>query len=116
MTPSRWDMDYAVTAWPGWRRGPSPLVLPRAHDCITLLMGSRTEFERYFQDHPGVYYRSTGWVERGADLESPWRGPRPAYYPGNKEGHIPTRSASEGPMKSLRIFSRILRDRFSASA
>jgi len=24
-----------------------PLVLPRAHDCITLLMGSRIEFERY---------------------------------------------------------------------
>ena len=23
-----------------------------------------------------------------------------SYYPGNKEGHIPTRSASEGPMKS----------------
>lgn len=46
-----------------------PLVLPRAHDCITLLMGSRSGFERYFQDHPGVYYRSTGWVERGADLE-----------------------------------------------
>ena len=22
------------------------------------------------------------------------------YYPGNKEGHIPTQSASEGPMKS----------------
>src|SRR5262249_44052245 len=39
------------------------------HDCITLLMGSRTEFERYFQEHPGVYYRSAGWVERGADLE-----------------------------------------------
>ena len=46
-----------------------PLVLPRAHDCITLLMGSRSRFETYFQDHPGVYYRSTGWVERGADLE-----------------------------------------------
>ena len=45
------------------------LVLPRAHDCITLLFGSRTKFERYFQDHPGVYYRSSGWVERGADLE-----------------------------------------------
>ena len=25
---------------------------------------------------------------------------RARYYPGNKEGHIPTRSASEGPMKS----------------
>ena len=24
----------------------------------------------------------------------------PYYYLGNKEGHIPTRSASEGPMKS----------------
>ena len=22
------------------------------------------------------------------------------YYPGNKEGHIPTQSASEGPLKS----------------
>jgi hypothetical protein len=46
-----------------------PLVLPRAHDCITLLMGSRSDFEQYFQDHPGVYYRSSGWVERGSDLE-----------------------------------------------
>jgi len=45
------------------------LVLPRAHDCITLLLGSRSRFERYFQDHPGVYFRSTGWVERGGDLE-----------------------------------------------
>ncbi len=26
--------------------------------------------------------------------------PNALYYPGNKEGHIPTRSASEGPMKS----------------
>jgi hypothetical protein len=46
-----------------------PLVLPRAHDCITLLMGSKTAFARYFQNHPGTYYRSAGWVERGADLE-----------------------------------------------
>jgi hypothetical protein len=46
-----------------------PLVLPRAHDCITLLMGSRDRFASYFQDHPGAYYRSAGWVERGADLE-----------------------------------------------
>src|SRR5512135_166041 len=46
-----------------------PLVIPRAHDCIALLMGSKDCFERYFQDHPRVYYRSAGWVERGADLE-----------------------------------------------
>lgn len=45
-----------------------PLVLPKAHDCITLLMGSRRRFAEYFREHPGVYYRSVGWVERGADL------------------------------------------------
>ena len=46
-----------------------PLVIPRAHDCITLLMGSRQAFQEYFESHPGVYYRSTGWVERGKDTE-----------------------------------------------
>ena len=39
------------------------LVLPRAHDCIGLLMGSRQRYEAYFEGHPGVYYRSPGWVE-----------------------------------------------------
>jgi hypothetical protein len=46
-----------------------PLVAPRAHDCITLLLGDRERFETYFRGHPGTYYRSVGWVERGADLE-----------------------------------------------
>jgi hypothetical protein len=46
-----------------------PLVVPRAHDCIALLMGSRHQFGQYFREHPGVYFRSAGWVERGADLE-----------------------------------------------
>ena len=45
-----------------------PLVIPRAHDCITLLMGSRRRFDAYFAEHPGVYYRSAGWVERGQGL------------------------------------------------
>jgi hypothetical protein len=47
----------------------APLVLTRAHDCIAMLMGDRRAFEAYYADHPGVYYRSVGWVERGADLE-----------------------------------------------
>ncbi len=41
----------------------SRLVLPRAHDCIGLLMGDRHRYLTYFEDHPGVYYRSPGWVE-----------------------------------------------------
>jgi hypothetical protein len=46
-----------------------PLVVPRAHDCIALLLGSRQRYQEYFDTHPGVYYRSTGWLERGATLE-----------------------------------------------
>ena len=46
-----------------------PLVIPRAHDCIALLMGGRDRYRSYFENHPGVFFRSTGWLERGEDLE-----------------------------------------------
>jgi hypothetical protein len=46
-----------------------PLVLPRGHDCITLFLGSRRRYEEYFQNHPGVYFKTTGWIERGLNLE-----------------------------------------------
>jgi hypothetical protein len=46
-----------------------PLVIPRAHDCIALLMGSRERYQQYFDDNPGTYFRSTGWLERGGNLE-----------------------------------------------
>lgn len=45
-----------------------PLVLPRAHDCIALLMGSRQRYGEYFDANPGTYFRSTGWIERGRKL------------------------------------------------
>src|SRR5450759_3661652 len=44
------------------------LVLPRAHDCIALLMGSHARYQAYFDANPGTYYRSTGWLERGQGL------------------------------------------------
>lgn len=47
----------------GLRAGKTQLVMPRAHDCIGLLMGSRHRFLDYFENHPGVYYRSPGWIE-----------------------------------------------------
>jgi hypothetical protein len=47
----------------GLRAGKTQLVLPRAHDCIGLLMGSRHDYQAYFENHPGVYYRSPGWIE-----------------------------------------------------
>jgi hypothetical protein len=47
----------------GLRAGRTQLVLPRAHDCIGLLMGNRSTYQAYFENHPGVYYRSPGWIE-----------------------------------------------------
>jgi hypothetical protein len=41
----------------------TPLVMPRVHDCIGLLMGGHRNYQAYFEIHPGVYYRSPGWVE-----------------------------------------------------
>ncbi len=45
-----------------------PLVLPRAHDCITLFLGSKERYLEYFETHPGVYYKTSGWIERGDGL------------------------------------------------
>jgi hypothetical protein len=41
-----------------------PLVIPRAHDCITLFFGSRAAYRAYFDAHPGTYYLTSGWSER----------------------------------------------------
>lgn len=46
-----------------------PLVLPRAHDCITLFLGSKERYREYFDRHPGVYFETTGWLERGGTAE-----------------------------------------------
>ncbi len=42
-----------------------PLVVVRAHDCITLYLGSRERYSAEFVEHPGTYYYSDEYVERG---------------------------------------------------
>ncbi|MBI1388845.1 MAG: DUF1638 domain-containing protein [bacterium] len=42
-----------------------PLVIPRAHDCITVFLGGRKRYQDYFEENPGVYFKTTGWIERG---------------------------------------------------
>lgn len=37
------------------------LVMARAHDCITLLLGSKERYAQYVSDHPGTYWYSPGW-------------------------------------------------------
>jgi hypothetical protein len=42
-----------------------PIVVPRAHDCITLFLGSKERYTDYFTNNPGVYFKTTGWIDRG---------------------------------------------------
>ena len=37
------------------------LVAARAHDCITLLLGSKEAYAEYAAKHPGTYWYSPGW-------------------------------------------------------
>jgi hypothetical protein len=44
-----------------------PLVIPRVHDCISIFMGSAKRYAEYFNANPGVYYYTSGWIERNSD-------------------------------------------------
>ncbi len=43
------------------------LVIPKAHDCIALLLGSRERYTEEFFKQPGTIYLSRGWIEHGGD-------------------------------------------------
>ncbi|GAB6166639.1 hypothetical protein JCM19992_26390 [Thermostilla marina] len=53
----------------GLRSPHLPMVIPRAHDCITLFLGSKERYADFFSSNPGVYYKTSGWIERGEGLE-----------------------------------------------
>jgi hypothetical protein len=40
-----------------------PLFIPRSHDCIALLLGSRARYERELAREPATYWFSPGWIE-----------------------------------------------------
>jgi hypothetical protein len=42
----------------------TPLVIPRAHDCITLYLGSHQRYVEQFEQHPGTYWYSLDYMER----------------------------------------------------
>lgn len=41
----------------------TPLVIPRAHDCIAFFLGSKERQARLAQDQPGTYFYTSGWLE-----------------------------------------------------
>jgi hypothetical protein len=51
----------------GLRAGTIPLVVPRAHDCITLFLGSRDRYMGEFTGHPGTYWYVQDYLERSDD-------------------------------------------------
>ena len=76
-----------------------PIVAARAHDCITLLLGSRERYRQYFDSHRGVYWYSPGWIEAGdppgrqryertlKEYEEKY-GPEKAGYPRRRAGRV----------------------------
>jgi hypothetical protein len=42
-----------------------PIVIPRAHDCCTIFMGSREKFLEAFKDNMSAQWSSIGYMERG---------------------------------------------------
>ena len=47
-----------------------PLVFPRAHDCITLFLGSRDRYREEFQHNAGTYWYALDYIERGDNSNS----------------------------------------------
>lgn len=45
----------------------TPLVLPRAHDCITLFLGSKERYGDEFRATPGTYWYAPDYYERGGN-------------------------------------------------
>ena len=51
----------------GLRAASVPLVVPRAHDCITMFLGSRDRYQAEFTGHPGTYWYVQDYLERTDD-------------------------------------------------
>ena len=43
-----------------------PVIIPRAHDCITLFLGSRSRYTQQHENQPGTYWYSQDYIERGS--------------------------------------------------
>jgi Protein of unknown function (DUF1638) len=41
-----------------------PVVVPRAHDCITVFLGGRARYQEEFDAHPGTYWYVQDYLER----------------------------------------------------
>jgi len=49
----------------------APLVIPRAHDCIGLLLGSSQRYAQEMEREPGTYFQSVGWLKAARQVRQP---------------------------------------------
>jgi hypothetical protein len=68
-TPSLIVLGYGLcgNGLSGIQAGQHTLVVPRADDCIALLLGSYQAYRQEFASTPGTYYLTPGWLESGSD-------------------------------------------------
>ncbi|MEX1118030.1 MAG: DUF1638 domain-containing protein [Terrimicrobiaceae bacterium] len=73
----------------GVRSGKIPLVIPQAHDCLSILLGGMAKHERILRENPGLYFYSPGWVHGhrvpGPDREAHVRREYQKKYPDDEE-------------------------------
>lgn len=69
---NRPDYDYIIVGYGLCSNGivgissrKIPLIVPKGHDCITMLLGSKDHYQNYFDNHAGTYWYSGGWIDRG---------------------------------------------------
>ena len=67
--PSRILLGYGLcgNGLQGIQAGRHTLFIPRADDCIAILLGSYQAYLREFGENPGTYYLTKGWLESGSD-------------------------------------------------
>jgi len=70
--PGRYDavlLGYGLcsNSIAGLRCEHSRMVVPRAHDCITLYLGSAERYEEEFRAHPGTYWYAPDYMERNTE-------------------------------------------------
>jgi hypothetical protein len=67
--PSRILLGYGLcgNGLEGIQAGRHTLFIPRADDCIAILLGSYRAYVKEFSEHPGTYYLTKGWLESGSD-------------------------------------------------
>jgi len=51
----------------GIKAGVHTLLAPRIDDCIAVFLGSYAAYQKEFNDAPGTYYLSKGWLESGSN-------------------------------------------------